>query len=71
LNERNEHKVGGFHINDNHCGDDDLIPGTINLYKLYIIGRNSTYYINTTWISTPIKTSIPKDEEFFDGIMKK
>ena len=33
----NECKVGGFHINDNNCGDDDLIPGTINPYKLYLI----------------------------------
>lgn len=33
----NECKLGGFHINDNNCGDDDLIPGTINPYKLYLI----------------------------------
>lgn len=33
----NEGKAGGFHINDNNCGDDDLIPGTINPYKLFLI----------------------------------
>lgn len=32
-----ECKMGGFHLNDNNCGDDDLIPGTINPYRLFLV----------------------------------
>lgn len=32
-----EGKLGAFHLNDNNCGDDDLIPGTINPFRLFAI----------------------------------
>ena len=32
-----EGKLGAFHLNDNNCGDDDLIPGTINPFRLFTI----------------------------------
>ena len=32
-----EGKLGAFHLNDNNCGDDDLIPGTVNPLRLFLI----------------------------------
>lgn len=32
-----EGKLGAFHLNDNNCGDDDLIPGTVNPFRLFAI----------------------------------
>jgi len=30
-------KLGAFHLNDNNCADDDLIPGTLNPFRLFAI----------------------------------
>ena len=32
-----EQRLGAFHLNDNVCADDDLIPGTINPLRLFAI----------------------------------
>ena len=32
-----EHKLGGFHLNDRKYGDDDLMTGTINPLELFLI----------------------------------
>ena len=32
-----EGRLGAFHLNDNNCADDDLIPGTINPFRLFAV----------------------------------